>query len=413
MGRRGRCDRRHGEPGGSRRRVVRRRAGCDRPGEAGRRDGTGHRRSPTRRCPPGVGDPARPDRDAGLLRQRAHGRPRRSEPRADHPDPARAHREPHVRRSAAAPGPAQPTGLRAVPRPRGGHRAVAGAPAARRGQGTAHRPRRAPQHRPGAQGGAGLRRPGRHLRRAGRLRAGGPGGEDPRDLGRLRGPTGGAGRSRRRHGPRLDPATLRRDRQLRRARGDDAGGGGRLRTADRRRPAGHDRLGRARAAAAPPERPQAQEQVRVRHPPALAGVLHQGGAARHSGEGDPVPVDGRRREGGGLRPALRLQPRDRHRLPHRGRGGGLADHRRRHAQGADGAQPGVHLRPAADGGRDRAQARRPGDGARSLHEGRRRRGRHRCQAGSAADHHGQQLQRLGRAVGGAPGDAGPRPGGDR
>ena len=74
------------------------------------------------------------------------------------------------------------------------------------------------------------------------------------------------------------------------------------------------------------------------------------------------------------------------RLADRRRGRGLADHRRRHAEGADGPQPGVHLRPAAGRRRDRPQAGRPADGARRVHEGRRRRRGDRGQAGTPADH---------------------------
>ena len=119
----------------------------------------------------------------------------------------------------------------------------------------------------------------------------------------------------------------------------------RRRAAHRRRPARHDRRRRPRAAAAPPQRAAAQEPVRVRHPPAVAEVLHQGRAAAARSRGSsPGRVDGRGREGAGLRAAVHLQPRHRHHVPDRRRGRGLADHRRRHPEGADGPQPGVHLR---------------------------------------------------------------------
>ena len=101
-----------------------------------------------------------------------------------------------------------------------------------------------------------------------------------------------------------------------------------------------------------------------------------------------------------VRPAVHLQPRDRHQVAVGGRGRGVAHHGRRDAQGADGAQPGVHLRPPAAGGGHGPQARRPGDGSRSLHQGRGRRGGHGGQEGLAPGHHRQQLQRLGGAVGG-------------
>ena len=122
----------------------------------------------------------------------------------------------------------------------------------------------------------------------------------------------------------------------------------RRRPADRRRPARHDRRGGPRAAGALPQRATAQEPVRVRDPPAVAGVLQQGRAARARSPGcrravviDVVEKAAR------VRAAVHLQPRHRHHVADRRRGRGLAHLRRRHAQGADGAQPGVHLRAAA------------------------------------------------------------------
>ena len=133
-----------------------------------------------------------------------------------------------------------------------------------------------------------------------------------------------------------------------------------------------------------------------------AAAHHRAGVARRSSW-----TASRRRMA--YAPADDVQPDHRHHLPHRRRGRGLADHRGRHAQGADGAQPGVHLRPAA-GRRGRGQeARRPDHGPRRVHQGRRRRRRHGGQAGAAADHHRQQLQRLRRAVGRARGPRAPRP----
>jgi hypothetical protein len=111
--------------------------------------------------------------------------------------------------------------------------------------------------------------------------------------------------------------------------------------------------------------------------------------------------DGRAREGHGVHPAVHLQPRDRHHVADRCGGRGLADHGRGHPEGADGAQPGVHLRAVAGGGGDRPQARCAGHGARRVHEGGRRRRGDGRQACAAADHDRQQLQRVRGAVGGA------------
>ena len=124
--------------------------------------------------------------------------------------------------------------------------------------------------------------------------------------------------------------------------------------AHQRRPARHDRLRRPGAAAAAAQRAQAQEPVRVRHPPAVAGVPAQRRAAPHRLADRSPAGDGPGREGRGLQPAVHLQPRHRHHLAHRRGGRGLAHQRRRHPPRDDGPQPRVHLPAPARRGRDRA-----------------------------------------------------------
>ncbi len=119
--------------------------------------------------------------------------------------------------------------------------------------------------------------------------------------------------------------------------------------------------------------------------------------------------DGRRREGHGVRTADEVRPDHRRHLTHRRRGRGLAAHRGRHAQGAAVAQPGVHLLAPARGRGQGQEAGRPDHGPRRVHEGRRRRRRHRGQAGVPAHHHRQQLQRIRRPLGRARGARAPRP----
>ena len=126
-----------------------------------------------------------------------------------------------------------------------------------------------------------------------------------------------------------------------------------LATASRRRLTDDDLLDmiarrRPRAAGALPQRAAAQEPVRLRHPPAVPGVLRQGRAARRrSAKLAPGVVMDVVEKARGLRAAVHLQPRHRHHVPTGAEAEGWLITRRRHAEGADGAQPGVHLRPAA------------------------------------------------------------------
>ena len=78
---------------------------------------------------------------------------------------------------------------------------------------------------------------------------------------------------------------------------------------------------------------------------------------------------------------------------------GLADLRWRDAQGDHEPQPRVHLSPPARRGPDGQAARRADHGPRRIHQGRRRCRPHRRQARAAADHDGQQLQRIRRRSG--------------
>jgi hypothetical protein len=71
----------------------------------------------------------------------------------------------------------------------------------------------------------------------------------------------------------------------------------------------------ARAAHPVPERLQARQPLRLRHPPAVAGVLQEGQADRGAVARLAAAADGLAREGDGLRAALRLLARHRHRSP--------------------------------------------------------------------------------------------------
>ena len=323
-------------------RPVRRRA----PGPPTHHDGgrldPGHRRGRPPRGPPGVGGTPRRDRDAGLLHQRPDRGARGTTPRPDDPDPARAHREHPVRRPVAPPRPARPAvrpaarpparrpgrGPRGRRRRRRDHPVPAAGP--RRGAVPAHRPRPPGRTRPGPAGGPRLRRPRRDVRRAERLRARGPRREDPHHHLDLAGATGRPRRPRRRPGRRRDAAALRRRH---RQRGHAGGADDRVRArgqhAHPRRPAGHDRRRRPGAAAAPTQRTEAPEPVRVRHPPAVAGVPAQRRAPAHRLAHRAPARHGPGREGRGLQPAVHLQPRHRHHLTDRRGGRGLAHQRRR------------------------------------------------------------------------------------
>ncbi|MEI2641603.1 MAG: hypothetical protein V9G10_04540 [Candidatus Nanopelagicales bacterium] len=78
---------------------------------------------------------------------------------------------------------------------------------------------------------------------------------------------------------------------------------------------------------------------------------------------------------------------------------GLADHRRRNAEAAARARPGIHLQAAAAGCRHRQETRGPDHGSGSVHEGRRRCRGDGGQARTAAHHDRQQLQCVGSFVG--------------
>ena len=263
----------------------------------------------------------RPGRDARLLHERAGRGPRWHEPCPHDPDPAGVHAELRVRRPAAAPRRPEPDGRQPPAGPGSQCRHVARAPAA------GGRPFQDQGSRAWREQLAGPPRPEgrpRHrgdLRGALRLRDGRPARQVDRDLVDLRRPPGRDRRPRRGHGPRLDAAAVRFHDHRRRARGDDAR---RLvepdGTADQRRPAGHDRVGRAPAAAALPARLPAPQPLRLRHPPAVPALPDQRRAAEHHREGVALVRHGRHREGDGLRTADEVRPGHRRGLPHRRRG---------------------------------------------------------------------------------------------
>ena len=257
--------------------------------------------------------------------------------------------------------------------------AVRAAPrgAACHGGGGAGAPAR--RHGPGGTGGQDHRHDHRQRRAAGRLQGQG------RAPGHRRGADGA--------GPRRRSVAVRRH---------DPGrhGAPRRRAARRRLPRDPRRRGHA-AAPALPERLQAREPLRVRHPSAVAGVLQEGQAGRDPVARVAAAADGFAGEGDGLRAALRLFARRGHPLAHRRRGRGLADRGRRHAAGDHEPQPRVHLSPLARGRGHGAQAGGADHGAGRVHQGRRRCRRDRGAPGAAAHHHRQQLQRQRRAVGGA------------
>ena len=184
----------------------------------------------------------------------------------------------------------------------------------------------------------------------------------------------------------LGPEPPRRDDPRRHREGARRAAGGRL-PRDHHRPA-------ARAAHHLPQRLQAREPVRVRHSPAVAGVLQEHQADRASVARVAAGVHGHGGKGDGVRAAVRLLEGDRHQVAD-GRGDRRLAHLRwRHAEGDHEPQPRVHVSPAA-GRRADGQAPRCADhGPGRVHEGRRRRRPHGRAARAAADHHRQQLQRL-------------------
>ncbi len=98
-------------------------------------------------------------------------------------------------------------------------------------------------------------------------------------------------------------------------------------------------------------------------------------------------------------PAVRLFEGDGHQVAHRRGSRRLADFRGRNAQGDHESQPRVHLPPPAGRRADGQGPGRADHGPRRVHQGGRRRGTHGREARTAAHHHGQQLQRVRRAVG--------------
>ena len=255
---------------------------------------------------------------------------------------------------------------------------------------------------PAAQGdprGHGRRGPRARPRR---LRPGRPGRQDHRHLHRQRrAPREAQGQGRRDGGRRFAVPVRPRDRAQPPGRHDHRGDGQAARGAPRGRLPGDPHPAGGGAADPLPQRLQARQPLRLRHPPALAGVLQEGQADRAALPGVAADLHGHAREGDGLHAALRLLEGDRHQVPHRRGGRGLAHLRGRNAEGDHEPRPGVHVPPPAGRREDRQAAGRADHGPGRLHQGRGRRGRHRREARAAADHHRQQLQRLRRALGGA------------
>ena len=253
-----------------------------------------------------------------------------------------------------------------------------------------------------AQGDGQGHRGGGAGARARRLRPRGAGRQDHRHQHRQRRAAAAVSRQGRAHGgrrraagggPRRRPGAARRHDPGRHRQGRRRSAGGRL-------PGDPGQPGPG-AAHPVPQRLQAREPLRLRHPPAVAGIFQDRQADR-----DPVArlaaaADGLDREGDGLRAAVRLLARRGHQEPDRRRGRGLADLGRRHAQGDHGPQPRVHLPAAAGRRRHGQEAGRADHGPGRLHQGGGRRRRDGGAARAAAHHHRQQLQRQRRAVGGA------------
>ncbi len=402
-----RCDRPRRRRRRPQRRAARRRP-RPRPHAARRGARAGDDRSAAGRHLPRVGGAPRPGAARPLLRQRQRAVLLRHRAPQAGDDVFRVHGQPAVRRSAASARHPQAADLarrarsvraRRAPRP--------GVAPARRAAGTA----------PGAVVAAGAAqglaegdRGRRSGARAGRLRHRGAGRQDRRHGDGQRRAHGALSRQGRRDGARRRADDARPCARARAARRDDPGGhreGGR-RDPRRRLPRDHRRP-RGAAADRLPERLPADEPLRVRDPSALAGVLQGRQAGRDAVARLAAGAHGLAREAAGVRAAVRLLAGRGHPLADRRRGRGLADLGRRHAQGDHGAQPRVHL-PAAARRRRHGQAPRRADhGPRGVHEGRRRRRRDGGPARVAADHHRQQLQRLGSALGRPRRAASPRP----
>ena len=172
-------------------------------------------------------------------------------------------------------------------------------------------------------------------------------------------------------------------------------------------------VGRPRAPRPLPERLPAAQPLRVRDPPALAAVPDQRRAAAHdrAGARPPSSWTASRRRSPTPRPSMYSHVT------------GVTSPTGDEAEGwliTVGGTPKELLAHSPEftysrllaGRREAQEARRAGHGPRCVHQGRRRRRRDGGQAGVAADHHRQQLQRLrcavGRARGAASGSACPR-----
>ncbi len=189
-----------------------------------------------------------------------------------------------------------------------------------------------------------------------------------------------SGQGRRDGGRRLAVPVRPRDRAQPPGRHDHRGDGQATRGAPRGRLPGDPHPAGGRAADPLPQRLQARQPLRLRHPPALAGVLQEGQADRAALPGVAADLHGHAREGDGLHAALRLLEGDRHQVPDRRGGRGLAHLRRWNAEGDHEPRPGVHVPPPPGRREDRQAAGRADHGPGRLHEGRGRRGRHRREA---------------------------------
>ncbi len=360
----------------------------------------GEHRGAAVRPVPGVGRSPHAEHAGPLLRQRARAVHFGPEPPEAGDVDGRVHAEPAVRRPTAAAGRAQAAGLDRRLEPVCQRRALrVGMGAAAHACGAAAQAVVAVR---AAQGAGQGHRGGGAGARARRLRARGAGRQDRRHDHRQRRAAGAVPRQGRAPGgrrraaggrPRGRPVAAGRDDPGRHRQGPRRPVGRRLR-GDPRQPG-------AGAAAAVPQRLQAREPLRLRHPPAVAGVLQGRQAGRDAVARVAAAADGQHREGDGLCTALRLFARRRHPQPDRRRGRGLADLGRRHAQGDHEPQPRVHLSAAAGRRRHGQEAGGADHGPGRLHQGGGRRRRDGGAARAAAHHHRQQLQRVGRAVGGA------------
>ena len=351
MDRRGHCFRDHGR---SRRphdrHPQRRREGGPAPARISHGRDRHHQRPPAARRAAGVDRSRRQRGEAGHLPQRPHSDPGRIESPShrtcsqgvDGEHPVRR-RDPHLR-------PALDARLRRPGSVRGREQVGArqGAGPDRHSRDRAWAPVQ-PEHAEASC--RRCRRACGDLRRTHDVRPAGAGRQDPHQLECVRRAAGGVGQAWRGPGPGRHPAALRRDHhQLGGAGGPDAGRDRRGRgQAHRRRPARHDHVLRSAATPAVPRRVQAQEPVRLRHPPVEPGVPAQHRAPEHDLKGGPAGGHGWCGEGHRLRSRLQVQPCDRHRLADRRRGRGLAHHCGWHPEAAARTRPRVHLLAATAG----------------------------------------------------------------